>query len=123
VDPASADAVEGFLARLRALCEGRGFPFTLVLDDPSGNSFLENPLAPRHDPRLRVHYYTRTEAASHALGCLRRVRGRGHERRGGPRGGRAGAQRVARWAPSPRRGRGGRRGRGAKGTTTTTTAG
>ena len=69
VDAAGADAVEAFLGRLRELREGRALPFTLILDDPSGNSFLENPLAPRHDPALRVHYYTRTEEANHDLGC------------------------------------------------------
>lgn len=30
------------------------FPFTMVVDDPSGNSFVENPSAPNKDPDLTV---------------------------------------------------------------------
>lgn len=30
------------------------FPFTMVVDDPSGNSFVENPSAPNKDPALTV---------------------------------------------------------------------
>lgn len=30
------------------------FPFTMVVDDPSGNSFVENPSAPNRDPALTV---------------------------------------------------------------------
>lgn len=29
-------------------------PFTMVVDDPSGNSFVENPSAPNKDPALKV---------------------------------------------------------------------
>ena len=39
--------VEAFIARLRGLLEPANMPFTLLLDDPSGNSFLENPFAPK----------------------------------------------------------------------------
>ena len=77
VDSASADAVEAFLGKLRALREGRAYPFTLILDDPSGNSFLENPLAPRHDPHLKATYYTRSEALNHELGCYAESAGTG----------------------------------------------
>ena len=67
-DPEGADAVEAFLVRLRALREGRAFPFTLVLDDPTGNSFVENRLAPRHDPAMRVRFYVRSAAVNASLG-------------------------------------------------------
>jgi len=29
-------------------------PFDIVLDDPAGNSFVENPFAPLNDPYLKV---------------------------------------------------------------------
>lgn len=32
--------------------------FDFVLDDPSGNSFIENPIAPEKDPQLDVSFYT-----------------------------------------------------------------
>ena len=40
--------------------------FTLVLDDPGGNSFLENPAAPGPDPRAVTHFYERDSRRSHA---------------------------------------------------------
>jgi zinc finger protein len=68
LSPADADSVEAFCARLAAVRRGEAFPFTLVLDDPSGNSFVENPHAPRKDPRMRVRQYVRTPEQDQALG-------------------------------------------------------
>ena len=42
-----------------------------VLDDPCGNSFIENPLAPSPDPVLSIKYYTRTEEQETELGIKR----------------------------------------------------
>jgi C4-type Zn-finger protein len=39
--------VAAFLDKLRDMAAGRTLPFTLTLDDPSGNSFIENFLAPQ----------------------------------------------------------------------------
>jgi len=30
------------------------FPFGIILDDPAGNSYLENPMAPSQDPRMKI---------------------------------------------------------------------
>lgn len=68
IDAEGAEAVEKFLDRLRAFREGRHYPFTLILDDPSGNSFLENLKAPQPDPQLKVRHYTRTKKQNEALG-------------------------------------------------------
>jgi len=35
-------------------------PFTLTLDDPTGNSFIENIFAPKSDPEMTAVSYTRT---------------------------------------------------------------
>ena len=43
-------------------------PFQLILDDPAGNSFIENPLAPLNDPNLKVERYIRTPNQDMALG-------------------------------------------------------
>jgi zinc finger protein len=43
-------------------------PFTVVLEDPSGNSFMENFLAPKDDPKLRFEYFTRTKEQLASLG-------------------------------------------------------
>lgn len=43
-------------------------PFTFIVDDPSGNSFIENPLAPISDPALTKKEYPRTEDQNIAIG-------------------------------------------------------
>ena len=68
ISAADADSVEEFCARLTAAHTGASFPFTFVLDDPSGNSFVENPFAPRADPRMRVRHYVRTQEQCAMLG-------------------------------------------------------
>lgn len=42
VDPHTAEAIDQFLIKLRAYAAGDS-SFTLILDDPAGNSFIENP--------------------------------------------------------------------------------
>ena len=44
------------------------FEYDLIVDDPSGNSFIENPKAPETDPNLEVSYYKRTEEQNEAIG-------------------------------------------------------
>lgn len=44
------------------------FPFTIVINDPAGNSFVENPTAPIADPNLHVKYYKRSAEQDIALG-------------------------------------------------------
>jgi ZPR1 zinc finger protein len=70
MDAPGADAVEGFLVRLRDVLSGQGYPFTAVLDDPTGNSFIENPVAPHADPKLKAHHYTRSLEQNEALGMF-----------------------------------------------------
>ena len=42
VDPTTAEAIDEFLVKLKACASGES-TFTFVLDDPAGNSFIENP--------------------------------------------------------------------------------
>lgn len=42
VDPQTAEAIDKFLVKLRACASGESH-FTFTLDDPAGNSFIENP--------------------------------------------------------------------------------
>ncbi|KAK9267681.1 hypothetical protein L1049_010113 [Liquidambar formosana] len=42
VDPQTAEAIDQFLLKLRACATG-DLSFTFILDDPAGNSFIENP--------------------------------------------------------------------------------
>ncbi|KAJ1855824.1 nucleolar zinc-finger protein [Coemansia sp. RSA 2703] len=50
--------------------EGSEYAFTMVVDDPSGNSYVENLCAPNPDPKLSVHYYRRTREQMIQLGAL-----------------------------------------------------
>lgn len=69
VDPKTAEAIDQFLSKLRA-CATANSPFTFVLDDPAGNSFIENPYAPSPDPYLSLRFYDRTPEQQAALGYL-----------------------------------------------------
>ena len=44
------------------------FPFDVILDDPAGNSFIENPSAPKADPNLKSEKYFRAPTQDMALG-------------------------------------------------------
>lgn len=44
------------------------FPFQLVLDDPAGNSYIENLHAPRPDGQIKIALYDRTPSQDMALG-------------------------------------------------------
>nr|CAG4640886.1 EOG090X06TU [Eulimnadia texana] len=67
LDPEGAEKIDEFVQKLKNL-RALDTPFTLVLDDPAGNSFVENPVAPSHDPATKILHYTRTKEQDHALG-------------------------------------------------------
>lgn len=67
VDVALAGKVEEFMGRLEALKQLKD-TFNILLDDPSGNSFIENPFTPSPDPHLSQSHYTRTRQQSVAMG-------------------------------------------------------
>ena len=56
------------IQKLTDTLEGNKFPFELILDDPSGNSFIENPYAPQTDPNIKVSYFTRTKEMAEQMG-------------------------------------------------------
>lgn len=43
-------------------------PFTLILDDPLANSYLQNLYAPDPDPNMTIEEYDRTWEQNEALG-------------------------------------------------------
>ncbi|PPD89661.1 hypothetical protein GOBAR_DD13391 [Gossypium barbadense] len=69
VDPQTGEAIDQFLLKLRACATGES-PFTFILDDPAGNSFIENPFAPSPDPSLSIKFYDRTPEQQASLGYL-----------------------------------------------------
>nr|XP_043606472.1 zinc finger protein ZPR1 homolog [Erigeron canadensis] len=69
VDPQTAQAIDEFIPKLQACATGNS-SFTFILDDPAGNSFIENPYAPSPDPSLTIDFYERTLEQQASLGYL-----------------------------------------------------
>lgn len=61
-------AVAQVISRLYMMADGDAFPFNLILDDPAGNSFIQNPHAPHLDPNMSCQYYPRSSDQDRALG-------------------------------------------------------
>ena len=60
-------AFEKFLAKLKAVKTAEQ-PFTLILDDPLANSYLQNLYAPDPDPNMTIEEYERTWEQNEDLG-------------------------------------------------------
>ena len=67
LEPETAAKIDAFLAELRK-CAADTRPFTFVLRDPSGNSYVENPAAPAPDPALTTVFFTRSATENETLG-------------------------------------------------------
>ncbi|XP_043239740.1 zinc finger protein ZPR1-like [Amphibalanus amphitrite] len=67
LDADAADKIDQFIGRLKDVIELRA-PATMVLDDPSGNSYIENRLAPAADPQLHTTHYSRSREQDKAVG-------------------------------------------------------
>lgn len=66
-DPQVAEKIDEFIEKLKRLKEVED-EFTLVIEDPSGNSFVENPFAPQKDEALTVSRFKRTVQQDKQLG-------------------------------------------------------
>ncbi|XP_060460794.1 zinc finger protein ZPR1 [Panthera onca] len=66
-EEAVAERIDEFIVRLKEL-KRVASPFTLIIDDPSGNSFVENPHAPQKDHALVITHYNRTVQQEEMLG-------------------------------------------------------
>ncbi|XP_047283760.1 zinc finger protein ZPR1 isoform X1 [Homo sapiens] len=64
---ATAERIDEFIVKLKELKQVAS-PFTLIIDDPSGNSFVENPHAPQKDDALVITHYNRTRQQEEMLG-------------------------------------------------------
>lgn len=67
-DPETAGRIQEFLQKLIDLKSFTTGPFELIIDDPSGDSFIENPNAPKKDPRIIQSYYRRNKEQNEMLG-------------------------------------------------------
>lgn len=64
LQPDVAVQIDAFIEKLKNISR----PFHLVVNDPAGNSFIENPLAPKADPAMKISHYERTKEQCQALG-------------------------------------------------------
>jgi zinc finger protein len=60
--------IKDLINKLTEVLEGKKFPFQFIMDDPSGNSFIENPYAPQTDPNIKVSYFDRTKEMIESMG-------------------------------------------------------
>lgn len=67
MEHAIAEKIDEFIGKLKDL-KRLASPFTLIIDDPSGNSFVENPHAPQKDDALVITHYSRTPQQAEMLG-------------------------------------------------------
>ena len=70
IDPALTDKLEVFLKKIIQLKELKSGPFDILIDDPSGDSFIENPIAPKKDLSLSQVYYRRNKEQNEMLGIF-----------------------------------------------------
>lgn len=69
VQPTTAAAVDTVIQTLKDMAKGKGFPFELILDDPSGNSHIEIlGISIAEDSQLKVSYYERTKEQLNGMG-------------------------------------------------------
>jgi zinc finger protein len=59
--------MEAFLGRLKAAMEV-SHPFSVILDDPLANSYIQNLYAPDDDPNMELEEYERTYDQNEDLG-------------------------------------------------------
>jgi len=67
MDEATAGKIDAFLVELKK-CAAGTLPFTLIIRDPSGNSYIENPQAPKPDPNLTTVFFSRSATDNEELG-------------------------------------------------------
>ena len=60
--------VAQIIMQLNTYIRGEDLPFTIVLDDISGNSFIENPIVPAKDPQMKTTQYVRNPEQDQRLG-------------------------------------------------------
>ena len=63
----SNSGMHKFLAKLKQ-AKGVSKPFTVILDDPVANSYLQNIYAPDPDPNMKIEWYERTKEQEDELG-------------------------------------------------------
>ena len=67
--PTDVVKISNFVLKFEKLKSGDQ-AFTFVLDDPTGNSFVENLRAPQTDPQIEIKHYARSLAQNKLIGIV-----------------------------------------------------
>lgn len=67
--PSDVVKISNFVLNLEKLKRGDQ-EFTFILDDPTGNSFIENLMVPNKDPQIDIRHYARTIEQNKLIGIL-----------------------------------------------------
>uniref|UniRef100_U5EUY5 Putative c4-type zn-finger protein n=1 Tax=Corethrella appendiculata TaxID=1370023 RepID=U5EUY5_9DIPT len=67
--PDAAEQIDKFVESLKALFSVET-PFTITIEDITGNCFVENPNAPQKDANTTITHFTRTKEQNHMLGIF-----------------------------------------------------
>lgn len=59
IDPEMAQKIDEYIGRIQEYIDGKKYPFTFILEDPSGNSFIQNPNAPNTDTYMKREDFIR----------------------------------------------------------------
>lgn len=65
--PDVAAQIDAFVGKMQDLKRVEQ-PFTMIIDDLCGDAHIENPLAPKADPKVTITHYTRDKEQDHMLG-------------------------------------------------------
>jgi len=68
MDPDIFSKIDAIIEKLNSYLNLSAIPFTITLDDPSGNSYIENRLFPKDDPKLQIIHYIRSQEQNLGLG-------------------------------------------------------
>ncbi|KAE8751461.1 hypothetical protein FOCC_FOCC001708 [Frankliniella occidentalis] len=77
--PEAAAQIDEFLQKLVKLKELET-PFSMVFEDISGNTFVQNPNAPQTDPGVTITHFNRTTEQNHSLGLYSEAEVSGEEK-------------------------------------------
>lgn len=67
-DPVTAGKIDEYIKKLETFKSGDAMPFTFILEDPSGNSYIENPAAPTIDQYCKKTEWLRSAEEYVAMG-------------------------------------------------------
>lgn len=67
-DPATAEKIDEYCAKLERFANKEEMPFTFIIEDPSGNSFVQNPSAPTADQYCKKTNWIRSVQEYQAMG-------------------------------------------------------